>query len=83
MDFNHLNLRYGNQRTCEIHKPEFFDEMKSIAAELSKGIPFVRIDLYEIAGKAYFGEYTFFDGGGFQWLEPDEWEYELGSWINI
>ena len=35
------------------------------------------------SGKIYFGEYTFFDGGGFQWLTPDEWEYELGSWIDL
>ena len=84
MDFNHLDLRYGRGRDDDfIQKPEFFDEMKEIAAKLSKGIPFVRMDLYEVGGQVYFGEYTFFDGGGFQFLEPEKWEYKMGSWIKL
>ena len=84
MDFNHLDLRYGKGRDDDkIQKPEFFDEMQEVAAKLSKGIPFVRMDLYEVGGRVYFGEYTFFDGGGFQFLEPEKWEYKMGSWINL
>ena len=84
MDFNHLDLRYGRGRDDDfIQKPAFFDEMKEIAAKLSKDIPFVRMDLYEINGRVYFGEYTFFDGGGFQFLQPDKWEYKMGSWIDL
>ena len=33
---------------------------KEIAEKLAKGIPEVRIDLYEINGQVYFGEMTFF-----------------------
>ena len=84
MDFNHLDLRYGKGRDDDkIQKPEFFDEMQEVAAKLSKGIPFVRMDLYEVGGQVYFGEYTFFDGGGFQFLEPEKWEYKMGSWIKL
>ena len=84
MDFNHLDLRYGKGRDDDkIQKPEFFDEMQEVAAKLSKGIPFVRMDLYEVGGQVYFGEYTFFDGGGFQFLKPEKWEYKMGSWINL
>ena len=84
MSFNHLDLRYGKGRDDDrIQKPVFFDEMKEVAAKLSKGIPFVRMDLYEVGGQVYFGEYTFFDGGGFQFLEPEEWEYTMGSWIKL
>ena len=84
MNFNHLDLRYGKSRDDDrIQEPEFFSEMKKIATKLSEGIPFVRIDLYEIDGKVYFGEYTFFDGGGFQWLQPDRWEYKMGSWLQL
>lgn len=84
MNFNHLDLRYGKPREDDkIQEPEFFAEMKEVAAKLSAGIPFVRMDLYEINGRVYFGEYTFFDGGGFQWLQPEKWEYEMGSWINL
>lgn len=84
MNFNHLDLRYGKPREDDyIHEPVFFDEMKRIAAELTAGIPFVRLDMYEVEGNVYFGEYTFFDGGGFQYLEPEEWEYKLGSWVTL
>ncbi|MBR4333258.1 MAG: glycosyl transferase [Clostridia bacterium] len=84
MDFKQLDLRYGKGRDDDKNqKPEFFEEMKEIAAKLSEGIPFVRIDLYEVNGQVFFGEYTFYDGGGFQWYKPDEWEYKLGSWLKI
>ena len=84
IDFHHLDLKYGKSREDDlIQEPSFFSEMKLIAAKLSIGIPFVRIDLYEVNGHVYFGEYTFFDGGGFQWLQPDKWEYEMGDWIQL
>jgi hypothetical protein len=48
-----------------IPKPEGIDEMFDIAARLSKGIPFSRIDLYSVSGKIYFGEITFFPDSGY------------------
>ena len=39
--------------------------MFDIAARLSKGIPFSRIDLYSVSGKIYFGEITFFPDSGY------------------
>ena len=84
MDFNHLdieNLHPNANKT--IPKPLLFDEMKNIAAELSKGMKFVRIDLYQLNGTIYFGEYTFFHGGGFAPFYPEEWERRLGDWIKI
>ena len=84
MEFNHLPITavYPNSDKA-IEKPALFNEMYVLAARLSKGIPFVRIDLYEINGKIYFGEFTHFDGGGFYPRKPDEWEYRLGDWILI
>ena len=46
-------------------KPDCIDEMFDIAEKLSKGIPFVRVDLYCINGQIYFGETTFFPDSGF------------------
>lgn len=84
MDFKRLDLRYGTpSEEGRITKPPFFEEMKEIAAKLSTGIKFVRLDMFAVGGKPYFGEYTFFDGGGFQYYKPEEWEYRLGSWINL
>ena len=54
-----------NEKNINISKPKQLDKMIKIAERLSAGIPEVRIDLYIIHGKIYFGEYTFFTNGGF------------------
>ncbi len=66
-----------------ISKPEKLSEMINIASELSKGIPFVRVDLYYIKGEIYFSEFTFSPGGGFNEFKPYEWEKRIGSWIDL
>lgn len=63
----------------EISKPKNFNRMLSIAAELSKDFPFVRVDLYNIEGVIYFGELTFYDGSGYKGYEPDEFDFILGK----
>ena len=84
MKFNHLDIvNIHDQSGIEIEKPQMFNEMKELAAKLSQGMKFVRIDLYEIAGKIYFGEFTFFHGGGFWPMYPREWETKLGDLIHI
>ena len=84
MDFNHLDIQNLHPNADKpITKPDMFEEMKEIAAKLSKGMKFVRIDLYQLNGTIYFGEYTFFHGGGFAPFKPDEWEMRLGNWINL
>ncbi len=84
MDFNHLDIvNIHPNADREIPKPEMFEEMKKIAAKLSQGMRQVRIDLYELNGKLYFGEFTFFHGGGSQLFQPPEWERRLGDWIDI
>jgi hypothetical protein len=84
MSFNHLpiyNIHPNSDGVVE--KPKCFDEMKQLCEKLTKGMKFVRLDLYEIDGKVYFGEFTFFHGGGFYLFEPDEWEKKLGDLIKI
>jgi hypothetical protein len=65
----------------EIRKPEKYEEMVQIARELSRDIPCVRIDLYNLKGKIYFGEITFFDDAGFVKLRPQVWDDIIGEWI--
>ena len=84
MDFNHLDITNIHPQSGKvIEKPKHFEEMKEIATKLSKGMKFVRIDLYDFNGKIYFGEYTFFHGGGFCLFYPLEWEKRLGDWIDL
>ena len=84
MDFNHLDIENLHPHADKpIAKPEMFEEMKHVASKLSKGMKFVRIDLYQINGNIYFGEYTFFHGGAFAPFYPEKWERRLGDWIKL
>lgn len=84
MDFNHLPFTNGHPNsTKEIKKPDGFDDMKKLAAKLSEGIPHVRVDLYNINGKLFFGELTFSHWSGLVPFVPEEWDYKFGSWINL
>lgn len=84
MDFNHLPLRQGYDNSpYPIGKPENFELMKELAAKLSKGLPHVRVDLYEINGKVYFGELTFFHFSGFMPFEPADWDRTWGEWLEL
>lgn len=47
-------------------EPMNFEEMVHVAERLAKGFPFVRVDLYNIQGKIFFGEMTFTPAGGLQ-----------------
>lgn len=47
-----------------IPKPEHIDEAFEVAEQLSKEFPFVRVDLYIVNGKIYFGELTFTPSAG-------------------
>lgn len=67
----------------EITRPASYDEMVQLAEKLAQNIPFVRVDFYEIKGKPYFGELTFFPGSGFEEFNPEQADKELGSWIKL
>lgn len=84
MDFNLLPFTNGHPHSNKpIHKPAGFEKMKEIASKLSQNIPHVRVDLYDINGKIYFGELTFFHWSGFVPFNPEEWDYTFGSWIKL
>lgn len=79
-DFNDLGIVQQHPLSDKpIAKPNVFEKMKEVAAKLSEGIPAVRVDLYEVNGKVYFGEYTFFHHGGFVPFHPDEWDFVWGN----
>ena len=85
MDLNHLPVKskgYENANAIIAPFPEW-EEMKEVARKLSEGIPYVRVDLYLVNHKIYFGELTFFHDGGAVALEPKEWEYTFGGWIEL
>jgi len=64
-------------------KPLNFEQMMELAKTLSANIPFLRVDFYDINGKLYFGELTFFPGAGFTAFDPPEWDEKIGAWITL
>ena len=79
-----MDIRNGHPNSDVLpDKPVCFELMKELASNLSKGLPQVRVDFYEVDGRVYFGELTFFHFGGFTPFEPEEWDYRLGSLIDL
>ena len=84
MNFNPVDISHGFRRLApEPAKPHNFELMKQLAAQLSSGIPFVRIDFFEVNDKVYFGEYTFYDWGGLKPFVDYQQDMHLGSLINL
>lgn len=65
-DWNYLGVasKWYEDFSVLPKKPKSLDNMISIAEALADGFPFVRIDFYDIDGKAVFGEMTFTPGAG-------------------
>lgn len=83
MDFNPVMIDHGFPRhDPEFEKPSEFEEMKELATKLSKDIPFVRVDFFDVEGQVYFGEFTFFDWGGKRPFKRN-WDMELGKLIKL
>lgn len=62
-----------------VARPKHLDVLISICRKLAKDIPFVRVDLYVIDDKEYFGELTFYPASGFGVFTPDIWQENLGD----
>lgn len=62
-----------------VPRPEGLEDMCKVAEILSKDFPFVRVDLYYIKGKVYFGELTFYPWSGYVKFSPQEFDYKLGA----
>lgn len=63
--------------------PENLNEMISVAEHLSKGFKFLRVDLYNIKGRIYFGELTFYPAAGMGAFVPEVWDGKLGALLKL
>lgn len=67
----------------EIEFPDNYEKMVQLVRIIAKSIPFVRVDLYNVNGYIYFGEITFFPASGLGKFTSLEWDYKLGSMIQL
>lgn len=83
-NFTHLPICQGHPMADKkIEKPANFDKMIELAKRLSHGLQQVRVDLYNINGKVYFGELTFFHFSANVPFIPDSWDEKIGSWWDL
>jgi len=64
-------------------KPKNLERMIEVAEILAMPFPCVRVDLYNIDGKIYFGELTFTSYGGLQDFYTDEFQLLAGGQIDL
>lgn len=84
LNWNKQDYRWLYEPSSKVFpKPKCLNEMIEYARILSEGFPFVRVDFYEVEGKVYFGELTFFHGGGVGWFEPKEMDMVFGNMITL
>lgn len=87
MEWNHMPFiglnRMANNGLFPVAKPKHLEKLISICRQLSNGIPFLRVDLYLINDKEYFGELTFYPASGFGVFTPSEWDAKLGDLIKL
>ncbi len=81
--WNSLNLYYFSKQRKNIPKPTNLERMIEIASILSNDFIYVRVDLYSVRNKIYFGELTFHPYSGVMNFSPKYWDKKLGDLIEI
>lgn len=83
-EWNRLLLRQNFPNSENpLPAPKTLRQMLQYARQLSVGHPFLRVDFYEVNGRIYFSEFTFFSDGGTARFDPPEWDRTLGAWIKL
>ena len=84
IEFRHLPFTRGHANAEVLpKKPETFDRMIMLAEKLGESIPHARIDFYEVNGKTYFGEITFYPASGLTKFNPEEWDKNFGDLLTL
>jgi len=77
-----ITTRYNTSN--KLHdKPKCLNEMIKIAEDISKVVPFMRVDFYVVKEKLILGELTFFPNAGLEFTSNSKSNYLLGSWLNF
>ena len=85
MDFNLLDITETRPQytAMTITKPLHFEQMIDYAKRLSAPFPHCRVDLYNVHGRIFFGEITFYHGSGCNHIKPTTADHLIGSWIQL
>ena len=67
----------------KLAEPKNLEQMIALATLLSKDVPFLRVDFYNVDDEIYFGELTFYPAAGCGPFTSEEWDKKLGDWIKL
>lgn len=85
MDFNQLPIHsaVGGKSEMEFKRPALFEEMIDLSRKLCRGFAHVRVDLYSVNNRIYFGELTLYDSSGYDNLSSDKEDLRWGTWLQL
>lgn len=66
-----------------IELPDNLKEMISLAEKLSANEPFLRVDLFNVNGRIFFGELTFYPASGMIPWTTEEADKEIGKYLKL
>ncbi|MDD6193496.1 MAG: ATP-grasp fold amidoligase family protein [Lachnospiraceae bacterium] len=81
--FTGLGLGEGFPHGLKTPEPDNYEKMLEIAREFSRGTRFSRIDMYNIGGRIYFGEFTLYPKSGLGYFLPEEWNIKIGDMLEL
>lgn len=83
------NMLYFGEEVCpplfdrKLEMPSTIQKMIGYAEKLAEGSTFMRVDFYDVDGRIYFGEITFFPAAGFGVISPSEWDTKIGDMMQL
>jgi TupA-like ATPgrasp len=85
LDWKPLPFRLGSPLSSglDIQRPTNFETMISVVRALSRGFPFVRVDLYSVRERVIFGELTWYPAGGLMRFTPDDYDLRMGRALTL
>ena len=82
--WNHVDAEYEYPQSESIHeKPEGLSEMIEVGEALGKETDFVRVDLYSLKNRVFFGELTHYPGCGREEFRPVAFDHKLGQFWSV
>lgn len=80
-DWEPFNVSFSRypMASVDVPRPACLPRMLEIAERLGSEVDFVRVDLYEVGGRIFFGELTNTPAGGLGKFDPREFDATLGS----
>lgn len=79
-DWTRLNWHFSRAIDRAFPKPHRLADMIAVAERLGEGLDHVRVDIYDCGDRIWVGELTLYSWSGYSRFNPDEADFELGSY---